>query len=185
MSEDAPAPTTPVRPEQALPAAKLVAWAGLVTALIVLEYTANAASAGPPDDDILYRYSTALGGALQYALMLAIVLAISRGLSRETIGFRRPGSWPRALGLTLAGLVGIWVAGALLNLFLKAGEEQGLVPDDWDPTRAGPFVANFVAIAVVAPIVEETTCGSLERGEGRDREGEGEERDPVDRRRDG
>lgn len=161
MSEDALAPTTPVRPEQAVPAAKLVAWAGLVTALIVLGYTANAASAGPPDEDILYRYSTALGGALQYALMLAIVLAISRGLSRETIGFRRPGSWPRALGLTLAGLVGIWVAGALLNLFLKAGEEQGLVPDDWDPTRAGPFVANFVVIAVVAPIVEETTYRGL------------------------
>jgi len=57
--------------------------------------------------------------------------------------------------------VAIWVIGAALNPFLKAGEEQGLVPDDWDPDRAGAFVANFVVVALVAPIVEELTYRGL------------------------
>ena len=44
---------------------------------------------------------------------------------------------------------------------LEAGEEQGLVPDGWDSTRAVPFVANFVVVALVAPIVEELTYRGL------------------------
>ncbi len=51
--------------------------------------------------------------------------------------------------------------GAVLNLFLKAGEEQGLVPEGWDPDRAAPFVANFVVVALVAPFVEELTYRGL------------------------
>src|SRR6185436_15691108 len=46
--------------------------------------------------------------------------------------------------------------------FANAGEEQGLTPDHWDPSRAGAYAASFVAVAVVAPIVEELTY----RGEG-------------------
>jgi membrane protease YdiL (CAAX protease family) len=147
--------------EEPVPAGKLVAWTVLVTSLIVLAYVANAASPDPPDEDILYRYSTAIAATVQYALMLGVVGAISRGLSRETLGFRSPASWPRALGLTLGGLAAIWAAGVVLNVFLKAGDEQGLVPDDWDSGRAGAFVANFVVIAIVAPIVEETTYRGL------------------------
>lgn len=139
----------------------LTAWAALVGVLIALAYAANLAAPGPPDADVLYRYSTAVAALVQYALMLAIVLWIARGLPRETLGYRRPSAWPRALGLTLAGLLGIWAAGAALDVYLEAGEEQGLVPDGWDATRAGPFVANFVVIAVVAPIVEETTYRGL------------------------
>jgi len=161
VGADALPATNGAHREEPVPAGKLVAWAVLVTALIALAYTANAASPGPPDNDVLYQYSTAIAAAVQYALMLAIVLAISRGLSRETLGFRRPGSWPGALGLTLAGVAGIWAAGAILNVFLKAGEEQGLVPDGWDSARAGAFAANFVVIAIVAPIVEETTYRGL------------------------
>ncbi len=67
----------------------------------------------------------------------------------------RPTSWARASGLIVASIVAIWVIGAALNVFLKAGEEQGLVPDGWDGSRAVPFAANFVVIAVVAPIAEE------------------------------
>ena len=51
--------------------------------------------------------------------------------------------------------------GAILNIFLKAGEEQGLVPDGWDSSRAAPFVANFVVVALVAPFVEELTYRGL------------------------
>lgn len=140
---------------------KLVAWAALVGTLILLAYAGNAAGADPPDD-VLYEYSTAIAVLVQYAIMTAIVLLISRGLARETIGFRRPStSWPRAAALTVASLLGIWAASWVLDLFLEAGEEQGLVPDSWDPNRAGAFIANFVVIAGVAPIVEETTYRGL------------------------
>lgn len=139
---------------------KLVAWSALVGALILLAYAGNAVSARPPDD-VLYQYSTTIAILVQYAIMSAIVFATARGLSRETLGFQRPPSWPRAAVLTVASLLGIWGAAAALNLVFDAGEEQGLVPDSWDPSRAGPFVANFVVIAVVAPIVEETTYRGL------------------------
>ena len=36
-------------------------------------------------------------------------------------------------------------------------EEQGLVPDGWDSSRVAPFVAFFLAVTVLAPIVEELT----------------------------
>ncbi len=161
MGSDAPAATPRAHREQSVSGGKLVAWVALVATLIALAYTANAASPGPPDKDLLYQYSTAVAAAVQYMLMLAIVLLIARGLPRETLGLCRPSAWPRALGLTLAALAGIWAAGAVLNVFLKAGEEQGLVPESWDSSRAGAFVANFFVIAIVAPIVEETTYRGL------------------------
>ena len=49
----------------------------------------------------------------------------------------------------------------MLNIFLEAGEEQGLVPPDWEPDRAAPFAANFVVVALVAPVVEELTYRGL------------------------
>ena len=144
-----------------VPRARLVAWAALVGTLILLAYVSNAATSGPKEDDLLYRYSTAIAALVQYALILALVAAIARGLPRETLGFRRPRSWPRAIGLTVAALGGIWAAGAALGLVLDAGKEQGLVPDEWDPDRANAYLANFVVIAVVAPIVEETLYRGL------------------------
>ena len=46
---------------------------------------------------------------------------------------------------------------AALSPFLDATEEQGLVPDEWDSSRAGAFAAFFVVVAFVAPAVEELT----------------------------
>ncbi len=144
-----------------LPSRALSGWIVLVGLLIVLAYVSNAASSGPPEADVLYRYSTAVGAVVQYALMAGVVAFLSNGASGATLGFRRPDSWPRAAGLTFASLIAIWGAGAALNVFLEAGEEQGLVPDGWDSSRAGAFIANFVVIAVVAPIVEEATYRGL------------------------
>jgi membrane protease YdiL (CAAX protease family) len=86
---------------------------------------------------------------------LVIVLALARGLAPGVLGLVRPASWRSAAGKLLLALVTIWVIGAVLDIFLKAGEEQGLVPPDWDPDRAAPFAANFVVVAFVAPVVEE------------------------------
>ena len=143
-----------------VPRSRLIGWVILVAALAALSYASNIAGGKPPED-VLYRWSTAIGGVVQYAIILGIVLLIARGIAPATLGLRRPGSWPRAAGLIVVCLVSIWVIGAILNVFLKAGEEQGLVPNGWDSSRAAPFVANFLVVAFVAPCVEELTYRGL------------------------
>lgn len=135
-------------------AGRLVAWSGLVAALVALGYASRFAGGGTPDD-LLYRWSTAVGGAVQYAVMLGAAWLIGRGLGRELTGLLRPASWGRAAGLVVLALVAIWAAGWVLNFALEAGKEQGLVPDGWDGSRAAPFVANFLVVALAAPLVEE------------------------------
>jgi len=144
-----------------VPRTRLAGWAGLVGFLALLSYAANFASDGDLPDDVLYRWSTAIGGAIEYTVILVIVLALARGLAPQTLGLVRPRSWRHAAKLAAFALVGIWVIGAALNLFLKAGEEQGLVPPDWDSDRAAAFAANFVVVALVAPVVEELTYRGL------------------------
>lgn len=139
---------------------KLVAWSALVGTLILLAYAGNAAGPAPPDD-VLYRYSTAVAVLVQYAIISVIVYFIARGLSRDTLGFRPPTSWRRAAGLTVVSLLAIWAASWALNFVLEASEEQGLVPESWDSSRAGAFAANFAVIVFVAPVVEETTYRGL------------------------
>lgn len=140
---------------------QLVGWSLLVGALIVLGYASNAASSGSSDPDVLYRYSTAAAALVQYALLLGLVLLISRGLPRRTLGFVRPPSWPRALVLSAVSLGVVWGTAVLLNPWLEAGKEQGLVPERWQSGHAGAYVANFVVIALVAPLVEEMVYRGL------------------------
>jgi membrane protease YdiL (CAAX protease family) len=143
-----------------VPRGRLVGWAILVGVLAALSYAANIAGGEPPDD-VLYQWATAVGALVQYAIILAVAVALARGIAPATLGLRRPGSWPRAVGAIVLALVAIWIVGAILNVFLKAGEEQGLVPDGWDSSRAAPFVANFLVVALVAPAVEEFTYRGL------------------------
>ena len=81
-----------------VPRSRLVGWAILVAVLALISYAANLASDGDPPDDVLYRWSTAVGGAVQYAIILAVVLALSRGISpgRSGCGAPRRGAGPRA-----------------------------------------------------------------------------------------
>jgi len=140
---------------------RLVAWLGLVLVLTTLGYASRFSGSKPPED-LAYRWSASVGAIVQYGLMLAILLLIARGLPlRDTFALRRPASWPRALGRIAAGLLAIWLAGAALEPFLNANSEQGLVPDKWDPSRAAPFVAFFVTVAIVAPIIEELAYRGL------------------------
>ena len=143
-----------------VPRSRLVGWAILVGVLALLSYAARLGEGDTPDD-VLYRWSTAVGGLIQYAIILVLVLLLARGLAPSTLGLRRPRSWTGAAGRLAAALVAIWIVGFVLNFFLEAGEEQGLVPDEWDASRAAPFVANFVVVALVAPFVEELTYRGL------------------------
>lgn len=143
---------------------RLTAWLVFVLALTGLNYAGRFAGEDTVDEDIAYQWISSIGVVVQFAIMLGILLLIAKGSSkREVFALRRPASWKRAAGLTVLTLVAIYlVAGAytwLLSLFgdYDASEEQGLVPDEWDPERAAPFIAFFLAVTFLAPAVEELT----------------------------
>lgn len=140
---------------------RLAGWLAFVLALTALAYAARLADTETPDD-LAYRWSSSVAALVQYGLMLGVLLLIARGLSkREMFALRRPASWPRALGLAFLSLLAIWAASAALAPFLDASDEQGLVPDDWDSSRAAAFIAFFLVVAVLAPVVEELTYRGL------------------------
>jgi hypothetical protein len=140
---------------------KLVAWVAFVVAFAGLNYAARFSS-DTPDRDVLYTWSAAVLGLVQLAIILGIVLAISRDRPKdEYLGLRRPPSWGAAIGLSVLVLIGVFILGGILSPLLEPGNEQGLVPRNWQPDRAGAFIANFVVVAIVAPIVEELTFRGL------------------------
>ena len=142
-------------------AGRLVGWLIFVLALTGLGY-ASRLSGGETPDDVAYRYSSSVAALVQYGIMLGILLLIARGLpKREAFALHKPDSWPRALGLAALALLAIWIASAALAPFLDASDEQGLVPEGWDSSRAGAFVAFFCVVALVAPAVEELTYRGL------------------------
>ena len=134
---------------------RLVAWLVFVGAFIAIAYSSRAAG-GEPDEDVLYKYGTAVGGLVQYAIVLLIVLWITRGpQQRDLLALRAPRSWGAAMGWSLLVIFAIYVVSAIAEPFLDPGEEQGLTPDSWEPAHAWAYAVNFVVIAGVAPIVEE------------------------------
>jgi uncharacterized protein len=136
---------------------RIAGWLVFVLTLTALNYVSRLAGTETPDD-IAYRYSAAIAGLVQYWIMLGILVAIAVHLPpRDAFALRPPASWPKALGLSLLALVTIFVVGGALSLFLDAGEEQGLVPEDWDSSRAGAFVAFFLVVTFLGPAVEELT----------------------------
>lgn len=136
---------------------RLAGWLIFVLVLAGLGYASRLGGVETPED-IAYRYSSSIAALVQYGIMLGILLLVARGLPpREAFALRAPASWPRAIGLAILSLLAIWAAAAALAPFLDATEEQGLVPDEWDSSRAGAFAAFFVVVTFVAPAVEELT----------------------------
>ncbi len=146
---------------------RLVAWLVFVLALATLSYAAQLGGTDTPDD-IAYRYSSSVAALVQYGFMLAILLLIARGQGwRQVFALRRPSSWGRAIGIAVLSLLAIYLAAfayeRVLSFFgdWSPTEEQGLVPDGWDSSRADAFVAFFLVVTFVAPIVEELTYRGL------------------------
>jgi len=136
---------------------RVVAWLAFVLAISGIGYAGQAADSELPDD-FVYRYSAAILGLVQFALFFGVLLLILLGLpKREMFGVQRPSSWRRAVGYLFAGLVAIWLLSFALSPFLDASEEQGIVPEEWDPDRIGAFLAFGAVATFVAPLVEELT----------------------------
>jgi uncharacterized protein len=136
---------------------RLIAWLSFVVVIAAIGYAGQAADSELPDD-FVYRYSAAIFGLVQFAVFFGVLLLIAIGArKRELFGLRRPASWPRAIGYMAAGLGVIWALSFALSPFLDAGEEQGIVPEEWDPDRLGAFLAFAAVATLAAPVVEELT----------------------------
>jgi hypothetical protein len=142
---------------------RLIAWCALVGSLATLSY-ANRLAGGETPDDPLYLWSTAIGGLIQYAFMFGLILLIARGLDRRLLALRLPERRWRAVGLASTAFGAIILVSVVLSQFLDAGDEQGLVPKEWDSSRAAPFIANALVVALVAPFVEELLYRGLGYG---------------------
>ena len=136
---------------------RLVAWLAFVVVISAIGYAGQAAGSDL-DEDFVYQYSAAILGVVQFAIFFGVLLLMVLGLpKRELFGLRRPDSWPRAIVYVIGGLVAIFALSGALSPFLDAGEEQGIVPEEWDPDRIGAFLAFGAVATFVAPVVEELT----------------------------
>jgi membrane protease YdiL (CAAX protease family) len=138
---------------------RLAWWLALVAALIALGYGSRIGS-GKPAPDVLYQWSTAVGGFVQDAIVLALVLAIA-GFSGRLLALRAPRSLARAGGAIAAALVAIYVFEIVYSAVVHPGNEQGLTPSHWEPHHAAAYVANAVVICTWVPFVEELTFRGL------------------------
>jgi len=139
---------------------RLLGWTVLVSALAILGYASRAAGGKPPAD-AAYQYSTAVGGIVQYGIILAIVLAIARPEWRRLLALRAPASYGRALTSALGSFAVVYAVAGIVSTYSHPDREQGLTPDTWDPHRVSPYVVNFVVFVAVAPAVEELTFRGL------------------------
>lgn len=145
--------------------AALIVWLVFVGLFAALNYAAQLGGPETPDD-LAYRYSSSISALVVYLVILAIVVAIaaiSRIGLRAAFALSRPASWPRAVGLAALSLVAIYLGAFVYEQVLSVfgdwnpTDEQGLVPTEWDSSRAGAFVAFFLVVTFVGPAVEELT----------------------------
>ncbi|HEV2590414.1 MAG TPA: CPBP family intramembrane glutamic endopeptidase [Gaiellaceae bacterium] len=134
-------------------------WLALIGLLILVAY-ASRASGGKPDPQVLYEWSTAAGGLIQDAIVLAIVLAITRP-KWWLLALRRPQGLGRIAGYAVVVIVGIYVFEGIYSALTHPGNEQGLTPSHWEPAHAAAYVVNAIVICTWVPFVEELTYRGL------------------------
>lgn len=137
---------------------RLALWLALVAFFIVIQYGSRAE--GTPETDPLYKWSFAVGSAIQEAIFLLIVLAIA-GFSAERLGLRLPRQKWRALGLVVGSFFMVQIFEFIYVAIAHPGNEQGLTPDKWQPSHAAAYVANGVIVCTLVPFVEELTFRGL------------------------
>lgn len=109
-----------------------------------------------PPKDVAYRWESSIAGATQYAILFGIVLLLTWGLDRRRfLALRPPSSWWRAAGYSAIVVFVVLVVTGVVAQFGNADEEQGLIPDSFDSSRAAQFAAYAAVVVVVAPVVEE------------------------------
>lgn len=143
---------------------RLVLWLIYIGILVALQYGSyfSGENGSKAPADFLYRYSTAIGGVVQFSIMLGVALLIARDApKRELFALRRPTSWGRAIWIGVGVLIAVYVISGLVGLYFNPSREQGFLPDRWRPDRAGQYAANFAVIVTLVPVVEEITFRGL------------------------
>lgn len=138
---------------------RLAQWLALVALLIALGYGSRISS-GKPDPQVLYEWSTAIGGLIQDAVVLVLVLAIAR-FSPTLLALRRPLSSGRAALYVAGALLAIYAVEPVYAALTNPGNEQGLTPSHWEPAHAAAYVVNGLVICTWVPLVEELTFRGL------------------------
>jgi membrane protease YdiL (CAAX protease family) len=134
---------------------RLFWWTVVVAFMSTVAYAAQLSGSDPPED-VAYRWESSIFGGIQYVVLLGIVLLLTRGFDRrEFLALRRPRSWWRAAGISGVVIFTVFIVTAVVAQFGNADEEQGLIPDRFDSSRAAQFAAYAAVVVLVAPIVEE------------------------------
>ncbi|MFN8186464.1 MAG: CPBP family intramembrane glutamic endopeptidase [Gaiellales bacterium] len=134
----------------------LLIWLSLTGMLVVLSFLPAAEggrNGGEPE--VIYRYSTVVGGVIQSAILIGVALGAGTLLPGRlrALGFN---PFPRRALLQAAGVVAAaFAVGIALEPVLEAGEKQGLAPEQWHPELLTPFVLNVILFAVIGPFTEE------------------------------
>ncbi len=135
--------------------ARLIGWCLFVGFFATLNY-ASLFSGDRPPEDVAYRWESSIFGLIAYGVFFGVVMLLTLKLDRrQFLALRRPTSWPRAAGISALVILAVLAVGAAVAPFGNPEEEQGLIPQRFDPDRIAPFVAFAVVVIVVAPIVEE------------------------------
>jgi membrane protease YdiL (CAAX protease family) len=132
---------------------RLVAWIAFGALVTAIAYTSRFTE-GKPDRDALYKWTTAIGELVLFAIIIGVTLAIA-GSQRQLLALRRPFSWKRAAAVAVPVFILVFLAITAMDQALHGSDEQGLVPKHWQSSHAGAFAANFVVVALVAPFAEE------------------------------
>ncbi|MGH3025893.1 MAG: lysostaphin resistance A-like protein [Gaiellaceae bacterium] len=127
--------------------------------MIAIAYLGRA-TGGKPDQQVLYKWSTAVSGFVQDAIILALVLAIARG-NRGLLALRRPASIGRALRILGIAIVAVYAFEIAYTALTHPGNEQGLTPSHWEPAHATAYIVNAIVICTWIPLVEELTYRGL------------------------
>jgi membrane protease YdiL (CAAX protease family) len=139
--------------------ARLAGWLVLVAVMIALGYLSRASS-GKPSPQVLYEWSTAVGGLIQDSIILAIVVWLARG-NYDLLALRRPRTVWSAFQLLGLAIVAIYVFEITYSAIAHPGNEQGLTPSHWESTHAAAYVVNGIVICTFIPFVEELTFRGL------------------------
>jgi len=134
---------------------RIAGWSLFVVFFSILQY-ASRLTDGEPPKDFAYQWASSIGGLIEYSIVLGLALLITRGLDRRSVlGFRRPISWWRALGISVLVVIALLVTSAIVAPFGDPEQEQGLIPSGWDSHRIAQFTAFAIVVTLVGPIVEE------------------------------
>lgn len=150
-------PTSSERSPGSRPFAAIAAWSVLAAIQIGLVLSVTLLAEDDLPRDALYEYGNAIGNGIVYAILLGLTVWIASlgGNTVELLGFR-PFAW-RWVGAALAIVVGVALLSYLIALVfdLDPAAEQGILPEEWRPERAGAVAANAAVIVIAAPVVEE------------------------------